>query len=270
MARVARLFAYPFKSLDGIARDRIRLVGGGPLAGDRGYAAVDADGAYVNDKNERAIHRLRAGYETVDSADATPTAITLSAPDRGEVEFRLPDDAADLESWLEGFLGYPVELVRADEGGLPDDADAAGPTVISRATLETVASWYDGIDAAEMRRRLRPNVVLDDCPAFWEDGLFADRDSHVRFRVGDAELRGINPCQRCVVPSRDPDTGEEYPDFRETFIRKRRETMPDWSGGDWFDHEFRLMVNTDVPEPSRGRDVEAGDEVEVVETRNSR
>jgi len=94
-------------------------------------------------------------------------------------------------------------------GGLPDDRAAPGPTVVSRATLETVASWFDEIaDATEMRRRLRPNLVLDDCPAFWEDRLFADHGEAVRVSIGATELFGVNPCQRCVVPSRDPDTGD--------------------------------------------------------------
>jgi len=42
--------------------------------------------------------------------------------------------------------------------------------------------------------------------------------------------------------------------------------MPAWSGGDWFDHDFRLMVNTAVPETSWGETISVGDEVTVGET----
>jgi uncharacterized protein YcbX len=157
--------------------------------------------------------------------------------------------------------------VREPDGGLPDDRAANGPTVVSRATLETVAGWFDAVaDATEMRRRLRPNLVLDDCPAFWEDRLFADRGEAVRFAAGDAELLGVNPCQRCVVPSRNPDTGAEIDGFRETFINNRRATLPDWTESDRFDHDFRLMVNTVVPEAQWGSTLAVGDRVTIAGT----
>jgi uncharacterized protein YcbX len=282
MARIAALVAYPLKSNDGAAVDRAELGPNGALRGDRSYALVEAgvdphttsvggDGGYVNGKSEPAVHGLSARYERVGSADATPTAVTLSRPARpetgaaaGERTFALPEDSEALAAWVGEYLGYAVDLVREPEGGLPDDRAAPGPTVVSRATLETVASWFDEIaDATEMRRRLRPNLVLDDCPAFWEDRLFADHGEAVRVSIGDVELFGVNPCQRCVVPSRDPDTGDELDGFRETFLRKRRETLPTWTESDRFDHDFRLMVNTVVPDEEWGSTLAVGDAVAI-------
>ncbi|KKF39108.1 molybdenum cofactor biosysynthesis protein, partial [Halorubrum saccharovorum] len=183
---------------------------------------------------------------------------------RDERTFALPEDGEALAAWVGYYLGYAVDLVREPNGGLPDDRAAPGPTVVSRATLETVASWFDEIaDATEMRRRLRPNLVLDDCPAFWEDRLFADRGEAVRVSIGETELFGVNPCQRCVVPSRDPDTGEPIDGFREAFIRKRRETRPAWTKSDRFDHDFRLMVNTVVPEDEWGSTLAVDDAVTI-------
>jgi uncharacterized protein YcbX len=292
MARIAELVAYPLKSNDGVALDRAELGAAGALRGDRTYALVEAgvdpheasvggSGGYVNGKREPAVHGLRASYELADSTDATPTdatptdatptAVTLSRPARAETEtdaderrFALPDESDALEAWVGDYLGYAVDLVREPDGGLPDDRVANGPTVVSRATLETVAGWFDAVaDATEMRRRLRPNLVLDDCPAFWEDRLFADRGEAVRFAAGDAELLGVNPCQRCVVPSRNPDTGAEIDGFRETFMKNRRATLPDWTESDRFDHDFRLMVNTVVPEAEWGSTLAVGDEVSI-------
>jgi len=282
MARIADLVAYPLKSNDGVALDRAELGPAGALRGDRTYALVEAgvdpreasvggNGGYVNGKSEPAVHGLRASYELADPNDATPTAVTLSRPARPETgtaaderTFALPDDGDALAAWVGEYLGYAVDLAREPEGGLPDDRAARGPTVISRATLETVAGWFDAVaDASEMRRRLRPNVILDDCPAFWEDRLFADRGEGVRFASGDAELLGVNPCQRCVVPSRHPDTGDEVDGFRETFISKRRATLPDWTESDRFDHDFRLMVNTAVPETQWGASLAVGDRVTI-------
>ena len=53
------------------------------------------------------------------------------------------------------------------------------------------------------------------------------------------------------------------PDFRERFVERRRETMPAWSGGDWFDHHFRVMVNTRVPKSSWGAELAIGDDVRI-------
>jgi uncharacterized protein YcbX len=234
-------------------------------------ASVGGGGGYVNGKSEPAVHGLSASYELAGPTDATPTAVTLSRPSRPETgadaderTFALPGDADALEAWMGEYLGYAVDLVHDPDGGFPDDRAAHGPTVVSRATLETVADWFDAIaDATEMRRRLRPSVVVEGCPAFWEDRLFADRGEGVRFAAGDAELLGVNPCQRCVVPSRNPDTGAAIDGFRETFIKNRRATLPDWTESDRFDHDFRLMVNTVVPEAAWGSTLAVGDEVTI-------
>ncbi|WP_123624611.1 MOSC domain-containing protein [Halorubrum sp. CSM-61] len=285
MARIAELVAYPLKSNDGAAVDRAELGPNGALRGDRSYAIVEAgvdphaasvggDGGYVNGKSEPAVHGLSASYELAGTTDATPTAVTLSRPTRQETgvaadeeTFALPEDGPALEAWVGEYLGYAVDLVREPDGGLPDDRAAPGPTVVSRATLEAVASWFDEISGAtEMRRRLRPNLVIDGCPAFWEDRLFADHGEAVRVSIGETELFGVNPCQRCVVPSRDPDTGEPIDGFRETFLRRRRETLPPWTESDRFDHDFRLMVNTVVPESEWGSTLAVGDAVGIEET----
>ncbi|RDZ63147.1 MOSC domain-containing protein [Haloferax sp. Atlit-12N] len=248
-----RIAVYPVKSLDAEFVDAADIVENGGLRGDREYAIFDEDGEYVNGKRERAVHRIRS---SVSLADGT---VELSAPEMDDYDGPI----AEADDWLSAYFGYPVELRRDPAGGFPDDTEASGPTVISTGTLDAVASWFDGIDADEMRRRLRPNLVLDATEPFWEDHLFDRRGTVVEFAIGAAAFEGVNPCQRCVVPSRDPDTGEETPDFRPTLVRKRRETLPEWSGGDWFDHDFRLMVNTGVPESSWGETLSVGDAVTV-------
>jgi len=262
---VDRLTVYPIKSLDGRSVSSAEIVTNGGLAGDREYALFDSDDEYVNGKRERQIHRLSAEYEGPDTGIG---AVELSWLDDDESHRFSVDEIEDgaAVDWLSDAIGYPISLSRNREGGFPDDTHASGPTIISSATIETVASWFDGISTESMRRRLRANIELGDVPAFWEDHLFADRSHHVEFTIGGVSFRGVNPCQRCVVPSRDPDTGAEYDGFQESFIEKRRETMPAWSGGDWFDHQFRLMVNTIVPNSEWGTTISVGDRIEVGQT----
>ncbi|MDS0299059.1 MOSC N-terminal beta barrel domain-containing protein [Halogeometricum sp. S1BR25-6] len=281
-AVVRRLTTFPVKSLDGCDRESVRVVRNGGLDGDREFALFDSAGEYVNGKRERSIHRVGTEF------DPETRTLGVTLPDRETERFDVDDDGdrGRLTGLLSEHVGYEVSLRRNRDGGFPDDTEASGPTVVSTATLREVASWFDGISVKEMRRRLRANVELGgldgDLPAFWEDRLFDRRGRVVDFRIGDVEFAGVNPCQRCVVPSRDPDTGAAYDGFRETFVRRRRETMPAWSGGvperrsgsrrtesdgDWFDHDFRLMVNTRVAASSWGETLAVGDEVRVGDSR---
>ncbi|ADD07056.1 MOSC domain protein [Natrialba magadii ATCC 43099] len=245
----------------------------------RPHGTPETVGSYVNGKREPAIYQLRATYdlerETVtlsDTGSAQHNGSGSLQSDQSETDsttdgqtFHLELDREHLSEWLSEYFGYPVELVRNDAGGFPDDTDASGPTVISQATLESVADWYPEIDAVEMCRRLRPNLVLSDAPAFWEDRLYERPGHAVAFDIGTIALSGINPCQRCVVPTRDPDTGEETDGFQETFVEQRERTLPEWASEAWFDHYFRLMVNTKVPKSSWGETLEAGAAVSVGE-----
>ncbi|MFC7137028.1 MOSC domain-containing protein [Halobaculum litoreum] len=257
-----RVRVYPVKALDGVGVDAAALAPGGGLAPDREFALLDADGDYVNGKNERRIHRVRAEF------DLDARTVALAAPHDDDAPapdtFRLDDEGDALAAWVGAFLGYEVRLVDDRPGGYPDDTELAGPTVLATGTLREVASWYDGLGVDSVRRRLRPNLEVASDEAFFEDRLVADRGRRVRVRVGDADLLGVNPCQRCAVPARDPDTGAEYPDFRARFVEKRRATMPAWSGGDRFDHYFRLMTNTVVPAESVGAHLAVGDDVRIV------
>jgi len=101
-------------------------------------------------------------------------------------------------------------------------------------------------------------------PPFWEDRLYGVKGSRVRFRIGDCLLDGNNPCQRCVVPPRDPLTGEGYPNFSKIFAEKRAQTLPDWAEKSRFNHYYRLAINTLVPQDQAGKAIQIGDVVEVV------
>ncbi len=264
MATLERIRVHPVKSLDAVRLNVATIREHGGLSWDRRFAIIKADDsddpAYVNGKNERQIHRLRADF---DLEVETITIGEYTAADRET--FHLVDDRAALEAWLGDYVGYPVSLIENDRGGFPDDTDAAGPTLISQATIEAVADWFPEIDAEEMCRRLRPNLIVDGVPAFWEDRLYESPETVVSFQIGDATLHGVNPCQRCVVPTRHPDTGTETDGFRETFVERREATLPAWASEDWFDHYFRLMVNTRVPESTVGSDLTVGDRLDLGE-----
>jgi len=258
---LARILVHPVKSLDPHPVERATVLEAGGLTHDREFAVFDADGDYVNGKREPRVHRLRSTFD--------PGSGTLGLREHGTDEERVFSlaDRGDLEAWLSDYLGYEVTVRRDERGGFPDDTHASGPTVVATGTLDAVASWF-GVPTVEMRRRLRPNLVVR-APAFWEDRLYSaeSRERVVPFEVGGATFEGTNPCQRCAVPTRDPDTGEPTPGFRERFVRRRRETLPEWAGDAWYDHYFRLMANTRVPHGTVGSEVAVGEPVVIGEER---
>jgi uncharacterized protein YcbX len=238
---LAGIRVFPIKALDALALTECALLPGGALAGDRRFAMLDADGNCVNGKRHPGVHAIRARYPS--AADV----VVLTAPDRPERAFPLDGDLAALEAWLSGALGQPIRLGRDDERGFPDDRKASGPTVFSTGSIDEVARWFPELDAESVRRRFRGNLEIAGVPAFWEDRLFGAAGTTVSFRIGAARLEGTNPCQRCAVPPRDPDTGEILSGFQKRFSDRRRETLPAWSDVSRFDHFYRFSVNTVAP-----------------------
>ena len=270
MPRLARITIYPIKSLDGIVVDSARIGSVGGLENDRRFALRDAQGNFVNGKRHASIHALRASF------DLATCRVTLSAPDRAATTFSLAAGDPALEAWCANFFGFSVTLHDNSETGFPDDLDSPGPTLIGTPTLRAVANWFGNFDLDEARRRFRANLELDssasnsdsdDCPPFWEDRLFAadaapDARSTVRFRIGGATFEGVNPCARCVVPTRDSQTGDVSPRFAVEFARLRRETLPAWAEPTAFNHFYRLSVNTRAP-AALGQILHVGDEIRL-------
>lgn len=253
---LASITVYPVKALDPVSLTHACITPGGILEHDRIWAMLGPDGRYINGKNVARVHLLRTRY-------LLPSAyVTVSyGPEPEEYTFSLEKDRSALISWLERRLEMPVEI-RDDPGrGFPDDTRASGPTLISHATLETVASWFRGLTVDDVKRRFRPNLVVSGVPPFWEDQLYGASGS-VPFRIGDVTVQGINPCARCVVPTRDPVTGAAENDFMKTFIARRRETLPSWAERSRFDHFYRLCVNTRIDPTEAGKVLRVGDPVE--------
>ncbi|MFB2974611.1 MOSC domain-containing protein [Microseira sp. BLCC-F43] len=256
MAYIAGILIYPIKSLDGVGVNRARILASGALERDREFAILDAQGRFVNGKRNAKVHLLRSFW------DETGKTVTLQIEGKQEKRvFDLAENRTELEAWFSDYFGFSVQLARNSLTGFPDDTIASGPTIISTATLEEVASWFPGITVAEMRQRLRANIEISGVPPFWEDRLFADDGEMVQFKIGEVLFEGINPCQRCIVPTRNSQTGESYPNFQKLFSQKREETLPSWVNLSRFNHFYRLSVNTKLPSYEVGKLVQIGDEI---------
>jgi uncharacterized protein YcbX len=237
MPRLAHIQIFPIKSLDPVVVEQAKVLRSGALQFDRRWAIVDAAGKWINGKRTPRVHGIRTTF------DEHIEHVSLACDGR-EATFHLTNDIESLEEWLGEVFCQPVRVLENLQGGFPDDTDAPGPTVLSSATLQTVAGWFPQMTLDEARRRFRANLEIDEVESFWEDRLFGPAGSEVVFRVGDVEFAGTNPCQRCPVPTRDPSTGEVMPRFTADFARQREATLPNWAERSRFNHYYRLAVNT--------------------------
>ncbi|THE66405.1 MOSC domain-containing protein [Salinadaptatus halalkaliphilus] len=256
MARLERLTAYPVKGLDGIELTAASILEGGTLAHDREFALFDTDGEVINGKRTALVHDIETDF------DPETTELVVTTPDGDGVEFDLETDRERAEAWFGDYFDESVTLERDRTRGYVDRREM-GPSVIATATLETVASWFDDVTVDGVRRRMRANLEVSGVPAFWEDRFVGEEAPS--FAIGGVTLEGVTPCGRCVVPERDPETGEPTPDFRERFVRKREETFPAWADADAFDHYYTLMLIARIPDADREQTLQIGDTVEIVD-----
>lgn len=257
MPQLAQIFLYPIKSLDGIAVTHASILPSGALNGDREFAIVDHQGRVINGKRTAAIHQIRACF------DLSARTVSLRREGTEPQEcFQLDAERSQLELWLSDCLGFAVHLIQNTEMGFPDDTDSPGPTLISTATLQTVAHWFPGLTLSNVRQRFRTNLEIADTAAFWEDQLFGQAETSRQFRIGEVQFDGINPCQRCIVPIRDPITGQAIANFQTTFIQQRQATLPDWVERTRFNHFYRLAINTRLLPSEAGKVLQIHDRVD--------
>jgi len=272
---LANIRLHPIKALDPISVNEARIGPNGGLELDRVWALYSADGRWVNAKRTAAMHLIRAAYALDTSS------VTLTVPgDRRDIPamtFAFPGDPEGAAEWFSMYFEQAIQ-VRYTREGFPDDGLAAGPTIVSTPSLETVCEWFPGMTLDEARRRFRTTLEINSLdsgdaggengyastseklPPFWEDRLFAESEtSVVRFKIGDVAFEGSNPCARCPVPARESQTGVDTLGFQKEFIELRRAQLPPWAPVDRFDHFYRLATNTRVPSTELGKVLRVGD-----------
>ena len=258
---LARIRLHPIKALDPVDVREARIGPGGGMELDRVWALYTTDGRWVNGKRTAAIHLIRAAY----APDLS--VVTLSVPgDRRRIRattIPFPGDTEAAAEWFSVYFEQPIQ-VRYSADGFPDDALANGPTIISTASLQAVCDIFPGMSLENARDRFRTTLEIDSVPAFWEDQLFGpDENYAVRFRIGEVHFEGSNPCARCPVPPRDPQTGEINIEFTRKFTAMRRTSIPPWTPEARFDHYHRLATNTRVASSESGKLLRVGDTLVV-------
>ena len=234
---LTRITVYPLKSGTGIDLDASDIEPCG-LHGDRRWMAIDGDGVCVTARERPQLVRMLARV--------TDTGLRLEMDGRESLEVGYPDagartarvwiwgqacnalDAGDAASrWMSDIIDKPVRLVAMDDRykrrpdqdcTLPDDevsfADCYPVLAIGRSSLDDLNTRTP---APASMRRFRPNFVVSGGTPYVEDDWR-------RIRIGTVEFEGVENCERCELPTVDPETG--IPDPRRepmrTLARYRR------------------------------------------------
>ena len=198
MDTVAAMWRWPVKSMAGERVNAMRVDGRG-VGGDRTHAVLYEHKGEWRRLTAREAPRLLAWQAVypfnLDGGldPARPPFAVVISPDGHRYRWGDPR----LRFALERDLGRPVRLVR-DVEGMPD---------LPRTLLVTLRSTLDelGEELGEPvdLRRFRTNLHLDiDAPAFSE----LDWEGRELAFEGGVRLKLLHPCERCAIPTRDPDT----------------------------------------------------------------
>ena len=244
---VSLLRLYPIKGLPPVDVAEAAVLPSGTLALDRRWALIDGGGRFINGKNVLTIHTLDARF------NVPALEVTLD-----ERTFSLTRQGSAFAAWCGERLGQPMTWAENAEAGFPDDLEATGPTFVSAASVRAVADWF-GLEVDSARRRFRCNIEIDGVDAFWEDAVYGSTVS-----IGGVEVQAINPCARCVVPSRDARTGEAIAGFQKRFAELRQQHLPAGTSTAPFNHYYRFTVNTMIDAAEAGKVIRLGDRVSQV------
>jgi len=224
--KISRLFVYPVKSCAGIEVDALSFDENGPQ-GDRRFVIASPEGDFLTQRELPAMARIQPRFERDE--------LVLSYPERAEIRVSMKsssepqrvriwsdevtgvDCGDNVSVWLTDILGQTVRLFmlpdnnprRADSQYAPKDtavgyADGFPLLIVTQESLDALSELAKlPVDV----RRFRPNVVVEGgASAFVERGWSALNTDN------GEQLTLVKPCERCVIPTRDPDTLERSPE----------------------------------------------------------
>jgi len=253
--RIEQLTIYPVKSLRGIQVDQWPVTAEG-LRYDRHWMLVMPNGRFITQRQlprMSLINTALDGDELVLSVDSH-----LNIQNKGEVRLPLHPDsqgetftakiwrddcevveaAAEASAWLNQVLQppQPLRLVamanqhqrvqsQPERFGTETHtrfADAATFLIANTASLDALnrALTEKSLPAVDMRR-FRPNIVMSGIDAFAEHSL-----SELQRQDG-LTLQLRDHCERCIMTTIDPDTGQKSADMEPYHTLAGLNPMPD-------------------------------------------
>jgi uncharacterized protein YcbX/ferredoxin len=220
---VSNLYIYPIKSTMGISLPQANIDELG-LDFDRRFVISDHSGQFISARTEPTlclVTTILTEYGLTLSAPTMPT-LTLVYENFSEQyqSVNVWDDeiagqlcSTEANSWFSDYLQRPCQLLyfgkassrmkktNTDNARKVAFADGYPLLLISQASLDDLnqrllANNQKTVSMANFR----PNIVVDNCLPFAEDGW-------QYIRIGEIEFKVSKPCERCILTTVNPENG---------------------------------------------------------------
>jgi uncharacterized protein len=242
--RVEDLYVYPVKGCRGIRLTESEVTRAG-LGADRRYMVTDARGQFLTQRTHPALGQVHTSLSSTELRLGAKGHVSLYLPRElsagPEAEIRIwRDEARALVSpegsrWFSEVLRMEAQLVfmpdallrqvnpkYGRDGDVVGFADAYPLLTVGLASLSDLnARLPVGTPALEMAR-FRPNMTLSGIDPFEEDDF-------EEVEIGELTFRRGRLCERCVVTTLHPETGQGGKEPLKTLATFRR-----WDGNVWF------------------------------------
>lgn len=224
------------------------------ITGDREFLVIGEDGKLLLTSRVPELLQIEPAWDRVRNV------LTLGFPD-GDVVRDTPElgapattrmyDGREIPGWiipgqfgaaLSGYLGRPVHLFKRAPEHIGNDDQPV--TLMSEASLRALAPEFNG--TAPDPRRFRMTITMTGTGPWAEHGWGGQEVA-----IGEAILRVIAPVPRCVVTTRNPESGAT--DARVLHALARLRGKNDITFGVWCDiiRPGRIHIDDPVigPEP---------------------
>jgi uncharacterized protein len=232
---VSQLAIAPVKGMRLHSISEIRL-GQHGVTGDREFLVIGVDGKLRLTGRTPALLQVEPAWDRARGVLALrfpDGTVVQDAPEPGPSAAVRMYDGREIPGWiipgplsaaLSGYLGAEVCLFRREPEHIGHDDQPV--TLMSEATLAALAPAFNG--AAPDPRRFRMTITMTGTEPWAEHGWSGRQVS-----IGETVLRVIAPVPRCVVTTRNPESGAT--DARVLHALARLRGKDDITFGVWCD-----------------------------------
>jgi uncharacterized protein len=248
MLTLSKINIFPVKSLDGYSPESAIVEKQG-LQYDRRWMITEPNGMFMTQRTNGRMALLKAVvengilsiFEKKNPQNGIKTLVSSQITE-GVLEAEIWDDKVtsvlvnkEINAFLSDFLNKKCQLVtmslnterRVDAqyntgNDIVSFADGYPFLIIGEASLAELNNRMrekntsnDPLSINMSMRRFRTNLVFSGGQPFEEDVF-------THFKIGDVDFTGLKPCARCVLTTRDPDTGVKGTEPLETLAKFRQ------------------------------------------------
>ena len=230
VTKVSSLHIYPIKSTAGISIPYTKVEELG-LSFDRRFIISEPTGQFITARTEPTLclvttKLIEQGLEL--TAPNMPTLTLLYEEFTNQYQqVTVWDDKVagqlcsnSANAWFSEYLQRPCQLLffgqdsyrerkpNTDKARKLAFADGYPLLLISQASLESLNQRLINNQQQDVSMaQFRPNIVVDNCIPFAEDGW-----QHIR--IGEVEFKVSKPCERCIFTTVNPNNGEKHPEHQ--------------------------------------------------------